>query len=119
MCAVTTGISRTDVSTRSADEVRRDERDAARRADAWVQVTFVTLLAMVTISLLLGWRLTGRGSSDGTDWAAAGLALLLPFVGAVIATRNHMPVLGGVYVVVTLGVAIALTTVIPAVGFLR
>jgi hypothetical protein len=116
---VTTGISRTDVLTRSVEEIERDEQDAARRAGVWLQVTFVTLLAMVTISLLLGWRLTGRGSSDGTDWAAAGLALLLPFVGAVIATRNHMPVLGGVYVVVTLAVAIALTTVIPAVGFLR
>jgi hypothetical protein len=110
---VTREIRRTDVALRTPAEVQQDERDAARRTDVALKVTAVTLLWLVSVSLLLGWGLTVRGSAAGTNLAAAGLGILLPFVGAVIATRNRMPVLGGVYVVVTLAM------VVPAVGIVR
>jgi hypothetical protein len=106
-------VHRTDVAFRTPAEIRRDEREAARRADVLLRVAAVTLLWLVSVSLLLGWGLTGHGDATGTDAAAAALGILLPFVGAVIATRNRMPVLGGVYVVVTLAM------VVPAVGIVR
>ena len=106
-------VRRTDVAARTPAEISREAREAARRADVVLKVAAVTLLWLVSVSLLLGWGLTVRGDATGTDAAAAGLGVLLPFVGAVIATRNRMPVLGGVYVVMTLAM------VVPAVGIVR
>jgi hypothetical protein len=111
---ISTPVRRTDVMIRSAAEIEQDARDAARRADVGLKVTAVTLLWLVSVSLLLGFGLTTR-DPDTTNVAAALVAIVLPFVGAVIATRNRMPVLGGVYVVVTLAVA-TLVVMVPALG---
>jgi hypothetical protein len=110
---VTLEIRRTDVTLRTAAEARREAREAARRTDVVLKVVLVTLSWLVSVSLLVGWGLTGSGRADGTNAAAALLAVLLPFVGAVIATRNRLFVLGGVYVVLTLAM------VLPALGIVR
>jgi hypothetical protein len=107
-------VRRTDVTIRTAAEIEQDARDAARRADVGLKVTAVTLLWLVSVSLLLGFGLTTR-DPDRTNAAAALVAIVLPFVGAVIATRNRMPVLGGVYVVVTLAMA-TVVVMVPALG---
>ena len=67
----------------------------------------------MSVSLLVGWGLANPGRNDGTNAAAALLTIVLPFLGAVIATRNRMPVLGGCYVVMTL------VMVFPALGIVR
>jgi|tagenome__1003787_1003787.scaffolds.fasta_scaffold20444263_1 hypothetical protein len=111
-----TPVRRADVTIRTAAEAEQDARDAARRADVGLKVTAVTLLWLVSVSLLLGFGLTTR-DAGATNAAAALVAIVLPFVGAVIATRNRMPVLGGVYVVVTLAMA-TLVVIVPALGIL-
>ena len=112
-------IGRTDVTIRTAAEVRRDERDAAHRAEVALKVTAVTLTCLVSVSLLLGYGLTTPGGARGTIAAAALVAIVFPFVAAVIATRNRQFVLGGVYVVLTLAVALTVMTVLPALSVAR
>jgi len=106
-------VRRTDVTIRTAAEARRDQREAQHRAEVALKVTAVTLAWLVSVSLLVGWDLTGPGGAEATDAAAAVLTVVLPFVGAVIATRNRQGVLGGVYVVLTL------VMVLPALGIIR
>jgi hypothetical protein len=106
-------VRRTDVTVRTAAEARRDERAARHRAEVALKVTAVTLAWLVSVSLLVGWSLTVRGGAEPTNTAAAVLTVVLPFVGAVIATRNRQFVLGGVYVVLTL------LMVLPALGIIR
>jgi hypothetical protein len=112
-------IGRTDVLVRSAAEIRRDEREAAHRAEVALKVTAVTLSWLVSVSLLLGYGLTTHGSSRGTDAAAALVAIVFPFVAAVIATRNRQFLLGGVFVVLTLAVALTVMMVLPALSVAR
>jgi hypothetical protein len=114
-----TPIGRTDVTIRTAAEIRRDERDAAHRADVALKVTAVTLTCLVSVSLLLGYGLTIPGGSRATIAAAALVAIVFPFVAAVIATRNRRFVLGGVYVVLTLAVALTVMMVLPALSVAR
>jgi hypothetical protein len=70
------------------------------------------------VSLLVGYGLTVAGPARGTNGAAALAAIVFPFVAAVIATRNRQFVLGGVYVVLTLTVAVTLL-VLPALSVAR
>jgi hypothetical protein len=114
-----TPIRRTDVTIRTAAEVRRDERDAAHRADVALKVAAVTLTWLVSVSLLVGYGLTTAGGTRATDVAAALVAIVSPFVAAVIATRNRQFVLGGVYVVLTLAVALTVMMVLPALSVAR
>jgi hypothetical protein len=108
-------VRRTDVAVPTAAEERRERREAARRTAVALRVTLVTLVWLVSVSLLVGWGLTGTGRQHGgpSSALAAVLAVLLPFVAAVIATRNRHFVLGGVYVVLTLAM------VLPALGIAR
>jgi hypothetical protein len=112
-------IGRTDVLVRSAAEIRRDERDAAHRADVALKVAAVTLSWLVSVSLLLGYGLTTHGSARGTNMAAGLVAIVFPVAAAVIATRNRQFVLGGVYVVLTLVAAVTVFVVLPALSVAR
>ena len=106
-------LSRIDVTVRSAQEIRADRRAAALRAQVALRVTLVTLLWLVSVSMLLGWGLTGPERQPDVLFAAALVAVVLPFVGAVIATRHGQFFLGGVYVVLTLAM------VLPALSMMR
>jgi hypothetical protein len=85
-----------------------DRRDARRRTDVVLKVTLVTLIWLVSLALLLGWGLTGGAGAERQ--LAALVAVVLPFVAAVIATKNGYVWLGGAYVVLTLAM------VLPALG---
>lgn len=85
-----------------------DRRDAHRRTDVALKVTLVTLIWLVSLALLLGWGLTGSAGAERQ--LAALVAVVLPFVAAVIATKNGYVWLGGAYVVLTLAM------VLPALG---
>jgi hypothetical protein len=100
---------------RLAHAKREPKKDAARRTEVVLWVVVVTLIWLVSVSLLVGWGLTGPGPGHGTTSLAlaAVLAVLLPFVAAVIATKNKQFVVGGVYVVLTLAM------VLPALGIAR
>ena len=108
-----TPLSRVDVGLRSAQEIRADRRAAALRTEVALKVTLVTLSWLVSVSLLVGWGVTGPERQPGTLLLAALLAVVLPFVGAVIATRHGRFFLGGVYVVLTLAM------VLPALSLIR
>jgi hypothetical protein len=85
-----------------------DRRDVKRRTEVALQVVCVTLIWLVSLALLVGWGLTG---SPGAERGLAALvAIVLPFVAAVIATRHGYVWLGGAYVVLTLAM------VLPALG---
>lgn len=85
-----------------------DPREAARRTDVALRVVAVTLAWLVLLALLLGWGLTGPAGAERQ--VAALVAVVLPFVAAVIATKNGYVWLGGAYVVLTL------VMVLPALG---
>ena len=106
-------LSRRDFAVRSPQEIRDDRRAAALRTEVALKVTLVTLTWLVSVSLLLGWGLTGPQRQPGTILLAALLAVVGPFVGAVIATRHGQFRLGGVYVVLTL------VMVLPALMVVR
>jgi hypothetical protein len=107
-------LSRIDVTVRSAREIRAERQAAALRSRVALKVAFVTLLWLVSVSMLLGWGLTGPEIQPGTLLAAALLAVLLPFAGAVIATRHGQFFLGGVYVVLTLAMVLPALTMARA-----
>jgi formate hydrogenlyase subunit 4 len=106
-------LSRIDVGLKSASEIRAERRAATLRTEVALKVTLVTLLWLVSVSLLVGWGLTGPERQPGTLLVAALVAVVLPFVGAVIATRHGQLFLGGVYVVLTLAM------VLPALSLVR
>ena len=106
-------LSRVDVGVRSESEIRADRRAAVVRTEVALKVTLVTLIWLVSVSLLVGWGLTGPQRQPGTLLLAALAAVVLPFVGAVIATRHGQFFLGGVYVVLTLAM------VLPALSLVR
>jgi hypothetical protein len=106
-------LSRIDVTVRSPEEIREARRAAVVRKEVALKVALVTLVWLVSVSLLLGWGLTGPEKEPGTVFTAALLAVVLPFVGAVIATRHGRYFLGGVYVVLTLAM------VVPALSMMR
>ena len=85
-----------------------DRRDVHRRTDIALKVILVTLIWLVSLALLLGWGLTGSAGAERQF--AALVAVVLPFVAAVIATKNGYVWLGGAYVVLTLAM------VLPALG---
>jgi hypothetical protein len=85
-----------------------DRHTLSRRTDVVLQVTAVTLAWLVLLALLLGWGMTGH--AGGERWLAALIAVVLPFVAGVIATRNGLVWLGGLYV------ALTLVMVLPALG---
>jgi uncharacterized ion transporter superfamily protein YfcC len=85
-----------------------DRREMSRRTEVVLQVTAVTLAWMVLLALLLGWGMTG--SAGGERQFAALVAVVLPFVAGVIATKNGYVWLGGAYVALTLAM------VVPAIG---
>jgi hypothetical protein len=106
-------VRRTDVTIPEPGEEAAALREAARRADVALRVVAVTLGWLVSVSMLIGWGVANRGRDPGTNATAALLTVLLPFVSAVIATRNRMPVLATCFVVVTL------VMVFPALGIVR
>jgi hypothetical protein len=85
-----------------------DPRETARRTDVVLQVIAVTLGWLVLLALLLGWGMTG--TAGGERQVAALVAVVLPFVAGVIATKNGHMWLGGAYVALTLAM------VLPALG---
>jgi hypothetical protein len=106
---------RTQVTVRTAVELRQERREAAKRQEVALRVTLVTLFWLVSVSLLVGWGLTvpdEQGSSASSTLAAL-LAVVLPFVAAVIATKSRQFIVGGFYVVLTLAM------VLPALGIAR
>ena len=106
---------RTQVTVRTALEIRQERREAARRQEVALRVALVTLCWLVSVSLLVGWGLTvpDRQGSSTSSTLAALLAVVLPFVAAVIATKNKQFIVGGCYVVLTLAM------VLPALGIAR
>ncbi len=107
-------IRRTDVTVASADEARREARAAARRAEVTLQLIAITLLWLVLVSLLLGFGLTTQDPGTSNVLAAL-VAVVIPFTGAVLATKAKMPILGGVFAALTLAAA-GLVILIPALG---
>ena len=112
---VTVEDQRSDFELRVALAKQEPRGDAARRTEVALWVALVTLIWLVSVSLLVGWGLTGPKQQGGTasSMLAGLLAVVLPFVAAVIATRNRQFILGGVYVVLTLAM------VLPAIGIAR
>jgi hypothetical protein len=135
-----TEVRRTDVAIKTPDEITRDRREAAVTVDVALKVILVTLLWLVSVPLLIGWELTapaaparpripgltaaglgaapsmtGNGSGAGYVLAAV-LAVLLPFVASVIATRNRRFVAGGAYVVLTLAMVVPAISIANAAG---
>jgi hypothetical protein len=106
-------LSRIDITVKSAQEIRDERRAAALRTEVALKVTLVTLAWLVSVSLSLGWGLTGEEKQAGAVLLAALLAVVGPFVGAVIATRHGQFFLGGVYVILTL------VMVLPALSMVR
>jgi hypothetical protein len=112
---VTLEDQRSDFAMRVALAKQADRRAAARRADLVLRVTALTLLWLVSVSLLVGLGVANgarAGESSAPFVLAAAVAVLLPFVVAVIATRLGEVWIGGAYVVLTL------VMVIPALGIL-
>jgi hypothetical protein len=107
-------LGRTDVTVASPAERHREARDAARRADATLKIIAITLLWLVLVSLLLGFGLTTHDPTTSNILAAL-VAVVLPFAGAVLATRAKMPILGGVYAALTLAMA-TLAVLVPTLG---
>ena len=107
------GLRRTDVTVPSAEEEKADRRRAAVRADVRLKVTALTLAWAVSMAMLLGWSVAGKGPNDGSNAAAALIGIVFPFLCAVLGTRHRMPALGGTYVVITLLMAL------PAVWLLQ
>ncbi len=101
------------VAHRTAADIREDRLAAGRRTEAALHVFLVTLIWLVVVPFLLGWGLLGQERQTGTIALAALLAVVLPFLGAVIATRSRLYFTGGVYVVLTL------VMVLPAAGIVR
>ena len=85
-----------------------DPRVVTRRREVWLRVVAITLSWLVITSLLIGWGLTGTAGRERD--VAALLAIVVPFVAAVLATKNGQFRLGGTYVVLTLAM------VFPALG---
>jgi hypothetical protein len=112
---VTSEDQRSDFAARMAFAKRGSRREAARRTEVALWVAAVTLTWLVSVSLLVGWGLTvpKQQGSTGSSTAAAVLAVFLPFVAAVIATKNRHFITGGVYVAITLAM------VLPALGIAR
>lgn len=102
-----------DFAARMAFARQRDPADGQRRTRVTLQVVAVTLCWLVTVPILLVYGLTGQRRDGAIFQLAALLTVLLPFTGAVIATRNRRFGLGGAYVVLTL------LMVIPAVWIVR
>jgi hypothetical protein len=92
---------------------QKDPADRVRRTRVTLQVVAVTLTWLVTVPILLIYGLTGQSRDDDVFLLAAFLTVLLPFVGAVVATRGRRFGLGGAYVVLTL------LMVIPAAWMIR
>jgi len=92
---------------------QKDPADDVRRTRVTLQVVAVTLSWLVIVPILLVYGLTGQPRDDDVFLFAAFLTVLLPFAGAVVATRNRRFGLGGAYVVLTL------LMVIPAVWIVR
>jgi hypothetical protein len=106
-------VRRLDVTVPEPGEEEAARLEAARRAEVGLRVVAVTLAWLVSVSLLVGWGVANEGRDEGTNAAAALLTVVLPFVGAVIATRSRMPVLATCYTVATL------VMVFPALGIVR
>jgi hypothetical protein len=109
---VTEGEQRAAFEARLAFAKRESPREAAKRTELALRIALVTLFWIVSVSLLVGWGLTvpKQQGSTGSSMLAAILAVVLPFVAAVIATKSRQFIVGGVYVVITLAM------VLPALG---
>ena len=75
-------------------------REVTRRNEVLLRVIAVTLAGLVTLALLLGYGLTGGGG--GARYLAALVAVVFPFVAAVMAVSQGQGKIGGIYVALTL-----------------
>ena len=85
-----------------------DRRDVHRRTEIALQIAAITLFWLVSLARLIGWGLTGPAGAERS--VAALVAVVVPFVAAVLATRRGHVWVGGAYVVLTLAM------VLPALG---
>ncbi len=101
------------VLRRTEQEVAEDRRAAVRRSEAALHIAVVTLAWLVLVPFLLGWGVLGAERSPGAIALAALLAIVLPFTGAVLATRAGLFFTAGCYAVLTL------IMVVPAISIVR
>jgi len=102
-----------DFAARMAFARQKDPAEGARRARVTLQVVAVTLAWFVSVPILFVYGLTGQRRNGDIFLTAGLLTVLLPFAGAVVATRGRRFGLGGAYVVLTL------LMVLPAVWIAR
>ncbi|GAA2541974.1 hypothetical protein GCM10010435_06950 [Winogradskya consettensis] len=99
---------------RTAEEVHADRQAAARRTQAALHIAVVTLAWLVSVPFLVGWGVLGTQREDGVLLFAALLAVVLPFTGAAIATRNGLYFTGGCFAVLTLAMVVPAISVVQA-----
>ncbi|MEV6595632.1 hypothetical protein AB0M36_02085 [Actinoplanes sp. NPDC051346] len=107
-------LARRAVVHRTAQEKRDDRRAAAGRRQAALHVLLVTLVWLVSVPFLLGWALLGDERQAGTLVFAAMLSVVLPFTGAVVATRSGLFFTGGAYAMLTLAMVLPAITMVRA-----
>jgi hypothetical protein len=93
--------------------LQKDPAEDARRTHLNLKILAITLAWLVTVPLLLIYGAITHHSADRVFDAAAFATILGPFIAAVIATKNHRPGIGSIYVVLTL------LMVIPALAIAR
>jgi hypothetical protein len=89
-------------AARMAFALQKDPDENTDRTHLHLKIIAVTLAWLVIVPILLLFGLTGRHRGDAIFDLTAFLTLLGPFSAAVIATKNHRPGIGGLYVVLTL-----------------
>ncbi|WP_127501740.1 hypothetical protein [Actinoplanes solisilvae] len=81
---------------------QKDPADLARHVAVKRRVTALTIGWAIIVPILIVYALTAIAGSAEVLLAAAVLTVLLPFLGAVIATHGRRFGIGGAYVVLTL-----------------
>jgi len=87
---------------RMAYACQKDPADLARRVRVKRLVTALTVGWAIIVPILIGYAVTGRERETEVISVAALLTVLLPFLGAVIATHGRRFGIGAAYVVLTL-----------------
>ena len=82
--------------------LEKDPADAVRHTHVTLKIVTVTLTWLVSVPILVIFGLTGSHRGHDVFSLAAALTLVLPFIAAVIATRNRRFSVGGAFIVLTL-----------------
>ena len=93
-------------AARMAYAVHKDPGEGARRTTLHLRLTAVTLGWLVSVPLLLGYGLLDDHHGGVVATTTALLAVTLPFVAAAMATHAGRFGIAGVYVVITLLMAL-------------